>query len=190
MVRSGCFAFAVMFSAATAAMPTTQPAAAQSVESPAAKPGLEQLEFFLGEWRIVNYTPDGSRVVDEARTEVRYILDGSALQSDYYGLDRGGNAVFRGTTIRTWVPSKQRFAVHWALAGLPGYTYLEVAYQDGELIGSGHGFDPSGEFLEQYRYYNLSDEHYSFEMKRSYDGGETWVPYSNLRASRPEASVL
>jgi hypothetical protein len=146
--------------------------------------GMDRVGFFIGEWDIESRSPDGSQVVGRARTEVRYILDGRAMQADYYGLDPLGNTVFRGTTIRTYVPATDRYAVHWSMAELPGYTYIDVEYRDGELHGDGRGFDGQGEFLERYRYFDISDEHYSFEMSRSYDGGTTWQPWANLEATK------
>jgi len=173
-------------SAAPALARETSPAPALTQDPSQAK-GLAQVDFFIGEWDVRALSADGSQVVGRARTEVRYILDGNAIQADYYALDPGGNTVFRGTTIRTYVPATDRFIVHWAMAGLPGYTYLEVEYRDGELHGEGHGVDLQGEFLERYRYFDLSDTTYAFEMSRSYDGGETWQPFSNLRATKRAA---
>jgi hypothetical protein len=149
--------------------------------------GLRQLDFFIGQWNVEARSADGERIVGRARTEVRYILDGRAMQADYYGLDPGGNTVFRGTTIRTYVPATDRFVVHWAMANLPGYTYIDSRLEDGELHGDGRGFDLQGEFVERYRYYDFNDERYSFEMSRSYDGGETWQPFANLRATKRRA---
>lgn len=160
------------------------PAALAQSAQPEAKTGLAQVEFFIGQWDVEARSADGQQAVGRARTEVRYILDGTAMQADYYGLDPGGNTVFRGTTIRTYVPATGRFVVHWAMANQPGYTYIDVEYRDGELHGNGRGFDAQGEFVERYRYFNISDARYSFEMSRSYDGGTTWQPFANLRATK------
>ena len=146
--------------------------------------GLQQLDFFLGQWDIEARSSDGQQIVGRARTDVRYILDGTAMQADYFGLDRGGNTIFRGTTLRTHDPQTGRFVVHWVMANLPGFTYIDEEYRDGELLGDGRGFDGQGEFVERYRYFDISETHYSFEMSRSYDGGATWQPYANLRATK------
>jgi hypothetical protein len=150
--------------------------------------GLRQLDFFIGDWDLESLGADGEQIIGRARTEVRYVLDGTAMQADYYGLDPAGRTVFRGTTFRTYVPQTGRFVVHWAMANQPGYTYIDVEYRDGELLGTGRGFDADGEFLEHYRYFELSAEHYSFEMSRSYDGGATWQPYVHLRATKHHAA--
>lgn len=139
-------------------------------------------DFFLGQWDVESLSADGSRIVGRARTDVRRILDGTAMQADYYGLDPNGRTVFRGTTIRTWAPAQGRYIVHWSMANLPGYTYLEEEIVDGELHATGHGRDGQGEFEERYRYFGISESTYSFEGERSRDGGATWQPFANLRA--------
>jgi hypothetical protein len=167
-----------------------QPATSRAEEpSSPSDSGLRQLDFFIGQWDVVALDAEGHQIVGRARTEVRYILDGTTMQADYYGLDPAGRTVFRGTTIRTYVPQTDRFVVHWAMANLPGYTYIDVEYRDGELHGKGRGFDTRGEFVERYRYFDLSAEHYSFEMSRSYDGGATWEPLANLRATKHHATA-
>jgi len=161
-----------------------QPLDAPEAPPPALQPGMDVVRFFLGEWDVESLTADGQSVIGRARTEVRPILDGRALQADYYGLDPTGATVFRGTTVRTRIPETERFAVHWSMAELPGYTYLHEEYRDGALHAQGHGVDARGEFLERYRYFDLSETTYSFEMSRSYDGGETWQPFARLRAKK------
>ena len=171
--------------AVAVALACAQPSAGQS--SSAAQEGsrgMDRLSFFIGEWDVEVRSTDGTQLLGRARTVVSPILDGRALQSDYYGLGPSGDPVFRGTTVRTWIPSTGRYAVHWAMAELPGYTYLDEAYRDGALHAEGHGFDGQGEFRERYRYYDLSDSTYTFEMSRSYDDGRSWQPFAHLRATK------
>jgi len=70
------------------------------------------------------------------------------------------------------------------MSGMPGYTYLDEEYIDGELRAEGHGFDPNGEFHERYRYFDISETNYTFEMERSLDGGKSWQPWVRLEATR------
>jgi hypothetical protein len=142
-----------------------------------------ELDFFIGTWDVRSVDADGN-VVGRARTEARFILDGTTIQDDYYNLDRAGNVVFRGTSLRTFVPATKRWVVHWAMANTPGYTYIDAVWRDGELHGDGRGFDAGGEFVERYRYYDITGRSYSFALSRSYDGGETWQAYPELRAEK------
>lgn len=142
------------------------------------------MAFFHGQWDVESLAADGTTVVGRARTEVTPILDEQALKSDYLGLNPNGDVVFRGTTVRTWVPQLQRFAIHWVVAGQADYTYLLEEYRDGDLIAEGHGRDAGGDFLERYRYFDISETTYSFEGERSYDGGTTWNPFAKLRATK------
>lgn len=171
---------------ADVAAPSTDGSATSGETISAAASGMQTVEFFVGRWNIEVRTPDGGTVIGRARTHVRPILDGTALQSDYYGLNPAGRTVFRGTTIRTFVPATGRFAVHWAMAGQPGYTYLDEEYRDGELHAEGGGFDDQGTFRERYRYYDISEASYTFTISRSYDDGETWKPWVLIEAERAE----
>ncbi len=142
-----------------------------------------RVDFFLGEWEIKVVNQE-DKTIGVSRTVGRYILERRAIQSDYFALDKQGRSIFRGTTIRTYVPSSKHWVVHWAMANLNGYTYLQEEWVEGELHASGHGEDGGGKFLERYKYFDISLSSYTFEMERSYDGGKTWKFYNRLYAKR------
>ena len=146
----------------------------------AAQTGSE-LDFFIGEWDLTSVDSAGN-VVGRSRTSARWILDGTTIQDDFYGLDPTGAVIFRGTSLRTFVPSTRQWVVHWAMANQPGYTYIDARWIDGELVGDGRGFDAGGDFVERYRYYGITPTSYSFELARSYDGGTSWTAYPEIRA--------
>lgn len=148
-----------------------------------AQEGARQLDFFIGEWEATSYDADGN-VVGKSRGGARWILDGTLQRHDYLGLDPAGNVVFRGTSLRTWIPSTGRWVVHWVMSNTPGYTYIDSVWKDGELHGTGTGFDAGGEFRERYRYWEITDTTYTFQLSRSYDGGETWQAYPLTRAHK------
>ncbi len=142
------------------------------------------IDFFIGEWDVTVVDIEG-KVTEKARTAGRHILENTALQSDYYGINpQTGKSYFRGSTIRTFVASEQIWVVHWMMSNLKGYTYLEEKWVDGELHAKGHGQDAHGDFLEKYRYYDISLISYSFEMQRSKDNGKTWHFFNRIYAKR------
>lgn len=147
----------------------------------AAQEGARQLDFFIGDWEAESYDPNGA-VVGRSRGGAKWILDGTLQQHDYLGLDPAGNVVFRGTSIRTYVPSTNSWVVHWVMSNTPGYTYIDSEWVDGELHGRGYGFDDGGEFQERYRYWDITDSTYTFQLSRTYDGGEGWQQYPLTKA--------
>ncbi len=159
------------------------PAVADEGPAKTPPPGIEQLAFFIGNWEVELLGPD-AKVVGRARTQAYFILDRTAIQDDWRSLDAEGKVTFRGTSIRTFVPATKKWVVHWAMAGTPGYTYIDAEWVEGELRGSGRGFDGRGEFVERYRYYDVTDSSYSFQMERSYDGGESWQKWTEMRARK------
>lgn len=154
--------------------------------TPARAQSASDLDFFFGRWEVTvtSYGPNGGTSVSQATTHAYPILDGAAQQDDWRSLDRSGNVVFRGSSIRSWVPATRSWVVHWIMAGTPGYTYIDAEWRNGELHGTGRGFDGGGEFVERYRYYDVSNERYSFELERSYDGGANWRLMARSEASK------
>ncbi len=127
------------------------------------------------------------RIIGKARTHAYRILDGQAIQDDWRSLDREGNVIFHGTSIRTWSEAAGKWVIHWVMAATPGHTYIEAVWNDGELHGNGRGFDQRGQFEERFRYHDITDSSYSFLLERTYDGGKTWSFMNRTKARKVEA---
>jgi hypothetical protein len=143
-------------------------------------------DFLLGEWEIeMLVMPEGTTVGRRAKSQVRRILDGTALFDEIRHLDEAGQVNFRGASFRTYVPDSEAWYVVWMMANVEGYSELRAEVVDGEVRTNGRGRDPGGELMEQGRYYDISAEGYSFTLDRSYDGGKTWIrPFVSYRATR------
>jgi len=139
--------------------------------------GLEKIDFFIGEWSIesVDITPDGSFQKGRAKSVVKYILDGYAMQDDYLILDKDDSIVFRGTSIRSYNPKSHKYQIVWIMPGYKGLTDISAEWKDGKLLSTGKGYDYQGDFLERFEYYDIEDNSYKFKMDRSYDNGNTWI---------------
>jgi hypothetical protein len=147
-------------------------------------------DFLLGEWEIAMLVmPEGTTVGRRAKSQVRRILDGTALFDEIRHLDEAGQVNFRGASFRTYVPDSDAWYVVWMMANVEGYSELRAEVVDGEVRTSGQGRDPGGELIEQGRYYDISADGYSFTLDRSYDGGKTWIrPFVSFRATRRAAA--
>lgn len=148
-----------------------------------AQEGARQLDFFIGQWEATSYDAAGD-IVGKSKGGAQWILDGTMQRHDYLDLDPAGNVVFRGTSLRTYLPQTGRWVVHWVMSNTPGYTHIDSVWQDGELHGTGHGFDGGGEFDERYRYWEITDSTYTFQLSRTYDGGATWQTYPLTKAKK------
>ena len=153
--------------------------------------GPHQLDFFIGAWSLESESlqRDGSYVSNTARSDVYRTLDGAAIQDDFRMLDGDGQAVFRGTSFRTFVPQSGKWAIKWVMAGEPGMTDITATWTGEELVMEGHGYDGMGKFLEKARYFDITDDSYEFVLSRSYDEGETWIENMNLIHAKRIASV-
>lgn len=148
------------------------PALAQGQEK-----GLQSLDFFIGEWNLVTIDKqaDGTIRKGRAKSSAKYILDGTAVQDNFLQLDQNGKVVFRGTSIRSYNRRTGKFQIVWIMPGIKGLTDISAEWKGDKFVSTGKGYDPSGEFLERFEYYNITEDSYSFRMDRSYDGGKTWI---------------
>jgi len=146
--------------------------------------GLEKLDFFIGEWELTtcNLQQDGTVATGKATSSAYHILDGQAIQDDFRGYDEHGNIVFRGTSIQSYSSDQPQYLITWIMAGRKGLTDIRAEWKGGKLVGKGEGYDGFGSFKERFEYYNISDSSYTFQMDRSYDGGETWLKNFNIEA--------
>jgi len=138
---------------------------------------LEELDFFIGEWVIEtkDIQPNGTFKTGKAKSSVKYILDGYAIQDDYLMLDDNDSVVFRGTSIRSFNMNTAKYQIVWIMPGITGITDISAEFVENKLVGKGKGYDDNGAFLERFEYYNISQESYSFKMDRSYDNGNNWI---------------
>lgn len=148
---------------------------------------LEKLDFFIGEWTIEtkDIQPTGTFKTGKAKSIVKYILDGYAMQDDYLMLDDNNNVIFRGTSIRSFNNNTGKYQIVWIMPGINGITDISAEFIKNRLIGKGKGYDNNGEFLERFEYYNITKDSYSFKMDRSYDNGEDWIiNFGTFKAKR------
>ncbi|WP_223034081.1 DUF1579 domain-containing protein [Hanstruepera marina] len=139
--------------------------------------GLKKIDFFIGEWSIesVDILPNGTYQKSKAKSIVKYILDGYAIQDDFLSLDKNNNIVFRGTSIRSYNPRTNKYQIVWIMPGYKGITDISAELKDGKLVSTGKGYDYQGDFLERFEYYDIKNDSYKFKMDRSYDNGKTWI---------------
>ena len=151
--------------------------------------GLKKIDFFIGKWDIetIDIQQDGSFSEGRALSEVKYILNGEAIQDDFLVLNSRNDIVFRGISIRSFNARTNKFQIVWIMPGYSGLTDIEAEWINGKLVSTGKGYDQAGEFLERFEYYDITENSYSFKMDRSYDGGNSWVEnFGRMNATRIE----
>lgn len=144
-------------------------------------------DFLLGDWDIdMEVVPQGAPIGRRATMRAYRFLDGSAILDEWRHFDQlGDEVVFRGAGFRTFVPDTDRWYVVWMMAEVEGYSELSAELVHGELRTTGRGRDASGQLVERGRYFDISDQGFSFTLDRSYDGGTTWIrPFVAFRATR------
>src|SRR5688572_24510764 len=106
-------------------------------------------DFLLGEWEITMLVmPERTTVGRRAESQVRWILDGTALFDEIRHVDDAGQVNFRGASFRTYVSDTDAWYVVWMMANVEGYSELRAEVVYGEVRTSGQGKDPGGELIE------------------------------------------
>lgn len=150
---------------------------------------LKQIDFFIGEWNLItrDLQRDGSYKKGKASSSAYYILDGKAIQDDFRSVNRSGEVVFRGTSIRSCNEKTSKHIIAWIMPGKEAITDLRATWTGGILTGEGEGYDDFGAFIERFTYSNITDSSYSFRMHRSYDKGRIWLQnFSSIEATKKQ----
>lgn len=149
-------------------------------------------DFMIGHWGVeFDLLPEGAPVGRRAIVTVDWLLDRTAILDQWRHLDESGAVNFRGATFRTYLPDKDLWYMLWMTPGIGGFSELYARPAGAEAHTSGKGKDPGGPFQERGRYWAITAQAFSFTLERSYDNGQSFMPFVAFRAARrPLASAL
>lgn len=149
----------------------------------------KQYDFLKGQWNCEYkaYAEEKVTYSSACTWEGRYTLEGSMFQDDFRLFNAEGNKIFSATTIRTWVPQKNR----WDLAALFSqqghYPNFHGVWENDEMVISVQGEDPKGKFDGKIRFFDIDENTFSWKLERSYDQGKTWHLGVTIDAKRKSA---
>jgi hypothetical protein len=142
-------------------------------------------DFMIGDWDVEFVRlPEGAQVGRRARATVDWFLDHTAVLDQWRHLDESGAVNFRGATFRTYLPAEDVWYMLWMTPGVEGFSELYARPAGDEVRTSGRGKDPGGEFVERGKYRRITANAFSFELERSYDDGQSFIPFVEFRAAR------
>jgi hypothetical protein len=146
-------------------------------------------DFMIGEWSVeFQSLPEGAKVGRRAIVKVDWFLDRTAVLDEWRHLDESGEVNFRGATFRTYLADKDLWYAIWMTPAIEGFSEIYARGTGSEVHTSGMGKDSGGAFLERGRYYDISDNVFSFALERSYDDGASFMPFVSFRAARTAPS--
>jgi len=157
----------------------------------AAVAGGEEEACVPGLWTLTSetYGQGGATRSTPATSAVTCLFDGLVEVAEYRDHGPGGTTRFRGISFHVWEPDHSARTTLWLMVGDPGHTLLVEQMEDGVLLSEGTGTDMGGTFLETSETSFDDDGGYVFDMRRSFDEGETWRPYNVIHATRTSDEV-
>jgi hypothetical protein len=148
--------------------------------SPLAPEELGAFAFMVGKWNGLGSAlrADGSEVQIGMTWIGRYVLDGTAIADEFHATAPDGKP-YLGITLRQFSP--QRGWVIEYLNVSASFLRRQVNSRSGAVSVEADAVvviseDGASRIREQYRV--LDDDHFTYAMDMSRDGGSTWDPVS------------
>lgn len=147
----------------------------------------KEYDFLVGSWSCewVQFSENKKVAAYPCEWEGKYTLDGTMMQDDFrmYANDK---LVFAGTTLRTFVPHKNRWDLAFLASNMGHWPNFYGNWTGDEMAITSQGEDKGGKYDAKIRFHQIEKDSFTWEMKKTYDQGETWEIGSRIYAKRTE----
>jgi hypothetical protein len=145
----------------------------------------KQYDFFIGDWACTWFSFEGDVVKNQYPCDWKayYTFNGSMVQDDFQ-MFNSGDLIFAGTTLRTYVATKNRWDLAFLSAKGGHYPNFYGNWADGNMHVFNTGEDSHGKFIGKILFTNIKDDSFDWEMRKSYDGGQSWQLSYRIEALR------
>ncbi len=129
---------------------------------------LSKLDFWVGKWDLSWEGGKGTNLIEKK-------LNGRVIQENFEATE-GNFKGYLGTSISTFNPQDGKWHQAWA-DSQGGYIDL-VGEMDGDTrifkMTSPRTRQDGKESISRMRFYNITDDSFTWDWEASIDGGETW----------------
>ena len=145
-------------------------------QHPQAPPETSQFAFMIGEFVVTSKSPEpfGDGKEYKGKWDAHWILNGWAIQDEWYSTDKDGNLYISGINIRSFNRELGKWECRWLPTPTLKWKHFTAEKVNETMVMLGKGQDKRGEFLDRNIFYNIRDDGYSWKKDRSYDNGLTW----------------
>ena len=157
--------------------------------NPNAPPETEQYGQLAGVWEaeqaVIN--PDGTWPEKTTRAEWRwyYILDGHAIQDDWFSLETTADSSQElqpvGTNIRIYNPGDKKWHMAWIDKTNRRLAIFTAVQQDGKIIMS--GTNAKGREIRN-TFFNITGKAFDWQQEWTFDQGKSWVVVTKIHCRR------
>lgn len=129
---------------------------------------LEKLDFWVGRWDLTWEGGKGTNLIEKK-------LNGRVIQENFEATE-GNFKGYLGTSISTFNPRDGKWHQAWADSN-GGYIDL-IGIMDGNTrifqMRNPRKLSNGKESVSRMRFYNITDDSFTWDWEASIDGGETW----------------
>lgn len=145
----------------------------------------KEYDFLIGDWQcqFEQYKDNQKVRTYPCQWQGKYTFDGHMVQDDFrmYADDK---VVFSGTTLRTYVATKNRWDLAFLGSNIGHYPNFQGNWTGSEMAITNQGEDERGKFDVSIRFHDITQDSFTWEMKTSYDQGKTWELSARINATR------
>lgn len=153
--------------------------------NPEAPQETEQFGQLAGIWdaqqTIRNRDGSWSDKTTKAEWRWYYILDGQAIQDDWFSADSANNLQWVGTNIRIYNPDEKQWYMAWIDKTNRKLATFISTYEDG--IMTMDGTNAKGRHIKNI-FSNLSKESFDWVQQWTFDEGKTWVEVTKIHCTK------
>jgi hypothetical protein len=110
-----------------------------------------------------------------------YILDGHAIQDDWFSVDSTNNLQWVGTNIRIYNPEENQWHMAWIDKTNRRLGTFTATYENGTIIMK--GTNTKGRQIKNI-FSNITKKTFDWTQQWTFDGGKSWVEVTKIRCTR------
>jgi hypothetical protein len=159
---------------------------AQKPAAVSVPPEGSQFDFLIGTWNL-QVQPNIPNVPPKVsgKWTAQKSADGYMIVDEYRLFDDAGNTAYLGETYRVYNPQSKEWEFRYVEPYRGTWHEGTGRMENGEMHLLQKTVRPDGsESLLKIRYFNISDNHFSWSSERSSDGGKTWTKGGSIEATR------
>lgn len=155
--------------------------------NPDAPKETEQFGQLVGSWEAKQTirNKDGSWLEKTTKTEWcwYYILDGHAIQDDWYSADSTNHLQWVGTNIRIYNPEENKWYMAWIDKTNRRLATFTATYENTRIIME--GTNAKGRQIKNI-FSNITKKSFDWTQQWTFDEGKTWVEVARIHCTKKE----
>jgi hypothetical protein len=125
-------------------------------------------DFWVGEWEASWTGQDGK--AGTGKNSITKVLDGKVIEENFHDLGSG----FKGKSLSVYNPNTGQWHQAWADNQGGYFDFIGEVEGDSRIFRTKMVERNGKKFIQRMRFYDISNENFTWDWESSTDGGENW----------------